>query len=189
MGKYSFCFRLRTHALLLLVAMTWVSCENPITVVREIAREDTLAAVTATDITYTRSDSGEVFMILNAPLMLQYGGDDQMIEFPNGFEAFFLDSIKQPTSRIKGNYGVSYEKVKLMIARGDVEVENYQTNELLNTETLYWNQQSRKIFTSAAVKISGPEKLIYGDSLVAAEDFSSRTIFNIRATLEIEEED
>lgn len=171
------------------MAMAWVSCENPIAVVREIAKEDTLAAVTATDVTYIRSDSGEVFMILTAPLMLQYDGDDQMIEFPNGFEARFLDSLNQPTSRIKGNYGVSYEKVKLMIARGDVEVENFETAEMLNTETLYWNQQSKKIFTSAAVKITGPEKIIFGDSLVAAEDFSSRTIYNIKATLEIEEED
>jgi len=164
------------------------ACENSITVVKEITREDTLAAVTANDIVYIRSDSGHVFMRLEAPYMLKVAGTDPSIEFPQGFEAMFYDSLQQPASRIKASYGISYENTQLMIARNNVEVENYTTKELLNTETLFWNQKTKQIYTKAFVKITSPDKIIYGDSLNAAEDFSSRSIHNIRATIEIDED-
>lgn len=167
--------------------MTWVSCENSLTVIKEITREDTLASVTAHEIIYIRSDSGQVFMHLKAPVMLRYTGEDPTIEFPDGFEAVFLDSLQQPSSRITAKYGISHENTELMFARDDVEVENYQTKEILNTETLFWNQKKKIIYTRAAVKITSPDKVIFGDSLTAAENFSTREIHNIRATLEIEE--
>ncbi|MCK9290032.1 MAG: LPS export ABC transporter periplasmic protein LptC [Bacteroidales bacterium] len=181
---------IKSHIILFfLAALIWASCENPMSVVRELSKEDTLATVSASNITYIRSDSGEVMMILTAPLMLQYDEADQIIEFPQGFMAQFLDSLQQPNSQIQANYGISYDKIKLMIAKGEVEVENFHTKEVLQTDTLYWDQKSKEIFSRSTVKITGPEKVIFGDSLVAAEDFSSRTIYNIRATLEIDEED
>ncbi|MDO8897680.1 MAG: LPS export ABC transporter periplasmic protein LptC [Bacteroidales bacterium] len=176
-----------THIILLFAAMMWVSCENSLTVIKEITREDTLAAVTAHDIVYIRSDSGQVFMQLKAPVMLRYSGEDPTIEFPEGFEAIFLDSLQQPSSRIEAKYGISHENTELMFARDEVVVENFQTKEILYTETLFWNQKKKIIYTRASVKITAPDKVIYGDSLTAAENFSTREIYNIRATLEIEE--
>lgn len=171
------------------LAGMWGSCENSMSVVREISKDDTLASVSATNITYIRSDSGAVFMVLTAPYMLQYDEEDEVIEFPDGFQSVFLDSLNQKSSQLTADYGISYDKIKLMIARGNVEVENFQTLEVLRTDTLYWNQQAKKIYTQSTVEITSPEKVIYGDSLVADEDFSARTIYNIRATLEIDEED
>ena len=128
-------------------------------------------------------------MRLEAPLMLRFVGDDPKIEFPEGFEATFFDSLQQPSSRISANYGISHEISQLMLAKSDVEVENFKTGELLNTETLFWNQKSKQIYTKAFVKISAPDKIIYGDSLSATDNFSTRTIYNIRATVEIDEKD
>lgn len=134
-----------------------------------------------------RSDSGHVFMRLEAPVMLRYEDEQTRVEFSEGFELFFYDSLQQLTSRIKADYGINHETLELMIAEKNVEVENFQTKEVLNTGLLYWNQKTRKIYSRSPVKISSPDKLIFGDSLTAFEDFSSRTIYNIRATLEIDE--
>lgn len=169
--------------------MMVLSCENSLTVIKEITGADTLATVSANHIVYMRSDSGKVFMRLEAPLMLRFEEEDETTEFPEGFEVFFYDSLQQLSSRIKADYGVNYERLEIMSAKTNVEVENYTTKELMLTETLYWNQKTRRIFTMSPVKISSPDKVIYGDSLNAMEDFSSRNIFNFRATLEIEEGD
>lgn len=171
------------------VAMMFVSCENPIAIIKEITKEDTMSAMNAWQVTYYRSDSGKVQMQLDAPVMNHYEGKDPKIEFPEGFVAIFFDSLMQPSSRIKANYGISYENTKLMEARNDVEVENFKTKETLNTESLYWDQQKKIIFTKAFVKITSPDKVIFGDSLNATEGFERRTIHNIRGTLEIEEEE
>jgi len=170
-------------------AMMLFSCENSIAVVKEITREDTLAAITAYDIVYIRSDSGKVQMELEAPVMNRFSGTDPSIEFPEGFEAVFYDSAMQQSSRIRADYGISNENTKLLIARRDVEVENYKTKEKLNTESLFWDQRKKFIYTGAFVKITSPDKIVFGDSLTATEGFDQRTIHNIRATLEIEEEE
>jgi hypothetical protein len=68
-------------------------------------------------------------------------------------------------------------------------VENLETQETMFTETLYWNQKTKKIYTRNFVKITSPDKVIYGDSLNANEDFTQRVIHGMRATLEIEDEE
>lgn len=169
--------------------MMFFSCENPIAVLQELSREDTLAAVTARDVVYTRSDSGRVQMRLHAPRMNRFEGDDPSTEFPEGFMAFFYDSLDVVSSTIKAEYGINYEKTRLLLAKFNVEVENFNTLEKLYTETLYWNQQNKTIFTRAAVKITSPDRIIFGDSLNATEGFEERVIYNIRATIEVDEEE
>lgn len=176
------------HIMLSLVgSMMLFSCENSLTVIKEITAEDTLAAVTAREIVYYRSDSGHVFLRLETPLMYRTEDKDPTIEFPEGFTAFFFDSLQQPSSRITAGYGITHENTQLMMARDSVEVENFNTREKLESQTLFWNQKTKRIYSRALVKITSPDKVIYGDSLVAAEDFSTRTIYNIRATIEVEE--
>jgi LPS export ABC transporter protein LptC len=171
------------------MVMMFFSCENPIAVLQEFSREDTLSAVTAKDVVYTRSDSGRVQMRLHAPLMNKFEGDDPATEFPEGFVAYFYDSVDVMSSTIRADYGINYEKARLLLARSNVEVENFTTQEKLFTETLYWNQQNKTIFTRASVKITSPDRVIYGDSLTASEGFEQRVIHNIKATLEVEEEE
>lgn len=171
-----------------LIVLTMFSCENSITIVKEVTRADTLESVSAKNIVFIRSDSGNVKIRLTATLMKRFEGKEVYTEFPEGFEAFFYDSLNKPSSRIRADYGISYENTKLMIARNNVEVENFNTLEKLNTESLYWNQKKKIIFTSAFVKITSPGKVIFGDSLTANEGFDKRTIHNIRATIELDEE-
>lgn len=178
-----------THILTVIAGLMWVSCENSLNVIRAVTAEDTLSAVRAANIEYLRSDSGLVYMRLVAPLMLQFAGDDQKVEFPEGFEAFFYDSIGRQSSRLKANYGLKLEKDQWMIARGDVEMENYQTGELMQTAQLIWNQREKTIRTGAEVKITGLDKLLFGDSLTASDDLSQRILYNIRGTLEVEEQE
>jgi hypothetical protein len=39
------------------------------------------------------------------------------------------------------------------------------------------------------VKISSPDKIVFGDSMTANESFTRREIFGIRATIEIDEDE
>jgi len=165
------------------------SCENSLSVVQELTREDTIADVTARDISFIRSDSGMVQMTLNADRMNRFSLDDPAIEFPEGFEAFFYDSVKTVTSRIRADYGISYEKTRLIIAKNNVEVQNFETGETLKTESLFWDQQKRIIFTKDPVQIVSPDKVVFGDSMTASEGFDRRTIYNVRATIEVEDDE
>jgi len=163
------------------------SCENSITTIQEITRKDTLPLVSAFNIEYERTDSGFRQVLLTSPLMNRYGGADPYSEFPEGFKVIFYDTAGHPNSFIEANYGISYEKKKIMHARNNVVVRNFDTEEQLDTENLIWDQKKKIIYTKSFVKITTPDKVIYGDSLQAHESFKWREIFNVRGVIEFEE--
>ena len=165
------------------------SCENSISEIKEITQADTLAAITTYDIVYERSDSGFVQVKLVSPLMKRFGGDDPYSEFPNGFEITFFDKSGNETSFMKANYGISYQKRKLMNARNDVVITNFETEEQLFTENLVWDQKKKEIKSNTFVKLIKPGKIIFGDSMWANESFTEHEIYNIKGEFDVEDED
>ena len=169
------------------------SCENSIRDVKQFIDYDTISGLMAYDVVIERSDSGMLVAKLSAPMMRSLdvdNPDSSMLEFPKGFTAYMFDiGDTTPTSMIRGDYGVNFEKKELVIAQHNVVVTNIKTQETLETETLFWNQRKKKIYTSSFVKITSPDKIIFGDSLTATEDFSRREIFGIRATIEMDEDE
>lgn len=171
------------------MVMVLFSCENSLDKVKEFIDTDTINGVLAYNVVFTRSDSGFVQAKLIAPVMHSIEGDSAILEFPKGFTAYIYEEDNVPTSMIRGDYGIRYEKEELLFAKDNVVVENLETKETLFTETLYWNQKTRKIYTRNFVKITSPDKIIFGDSLNANENFTQRVIHGMRATLEIEDEE
>jgi LPS export ABC transporter protein LptC len=167
------------------------SCENDIKDVNKVAgnEQDTLPGIWAYDIEYYRTDSGRLQMVLTAPEMVSY--DDKKnpySEFPKGFKIYFFDDDSIKKAYVEAQYGIDFKKKKYLEARNDVVVINFLTHEQLNTENLVWDQKKKKIYARTFVKITTPDKIIFGDSLHANEDFSKRTIFNIRKSeIEINE--
>mgnify|MGYP003537953534 FL=1 len=171
------------------MVMVLFSCENSLDKVKEFIDTDTINGVLAYDVIFTRSDSGFVVGRLIAPVMHSMEGDSSIIEFPKGFLAYTYEEDTTPASKIRGDYGIRYDKQELIFIRDSVVVENLDSKETLFTETLYWNQKTKKIYTSNPVKIVSPDKIVFGDSLNANEDFSQRVIHGMRATVEVEDED
>lgn len=170
--------------------MMLFSCENSMEKVKQFIDNDTIVGLMAYDVVIERSDSGMMVAKLVAPVMRTIDDPDSaMLEFPRGFVAYMYEGDTAPSSMIRGDYGVNHQKKELIIAKHNVVVKNVRTEEVLETETLFWDQKKRKIYTGGLVKISGPDKLIFGDSLTANENFSRREIFGIRATLEINEDE
>lgn len=170
--------------------MMLFSCENSMEKVKQFVYNDTISGLMAYDVVIERSDSGMMVAKLIAPVMRTIDDPDSaMLEFPKGFVAYMYEGDTAPSSMIRGDYGVNYEKKELIVAKHNVVVKNLKAEEVLETETLYWNQKKKKIYTSSLVKIASPDRIIFGDSLTANENFSRREIFGIRATLELYEDE
>ena len=158
--------------------------------VKQFIDNDTISGLMAYGVVIERSDSGMMVAKLIAPVMrTKDDPDSAMLEFPKGFVAYMYEGDTAPSSMIRGDYGVNYEKKELIVAKHNVVVKNIRSEEVLETETLFWDQKKKKIYTGGLVKISSPDKLIFGDSLTANDNFSRREIFGIRATLEINEDE
>lgn len=166
------------------------SCENPISVVQEIAKTDTLPALSAFNLEFTRTSDSKKQVILRSPQMDRFTDKkNPYSEFPQGFEISFYDSLGKRSSFIKANYGIDFKNKNTLEARNDVVVKNLETGEQLNTENLIWDRSKRIIYTNGFVKITSPDRVIFGDSLRAKEDFSKRRIYGIKNSFfEIEED-
>ena len=165
------------------------SCGNPDAVVRELASDDTLSGVMADSVVFFRSDSGVVQLKLTAPrlMRLEKGEENGEMEFPLGFHAVFYDKHHHTASEISADYGRNAGD--MIEAVGNVVVVNYGNDERMESDKLFWYQDTKMMYTRSKVRIVTPDKEIEGDSLVAKEDFSEYSIYNGRAILDVEEEE
>ena len=76
-----------------------------------------------------------------------------------------------------------------MEARGNVVVINYKTGERLDTEELIWDQAKELIYSYKFVKITSEDGVLYGDTLLADQDFSKRRILHPSGEIEVKDDE
>ena len=161
------------------------ACENSIKSIQEITMEDTMPDLTAYNIEYERIINEYKKVLLKSPYIIRHEGEEPSTTFPDGFEITFYDTTGKAISFISANYGINLINKKIMQARNNVVVINYETQEQLNTENLVWDQNKHEIYSNTFVKLTSPDRVVFGDSMRAEESFASREIFNISAELEV----
>ncbi len=163
------------------------SCENDIRKVNLVTASDSIPVSTVKNIDLIRSVSGKVVLELTAPLLKSFEGEDPYTEFPKGMKIIFFDSVMNVTSQLTAEYGISYDKRKLMVARTNVVVVNNNKHEQINTEMLTWDQNTKKIYSDKFVKITTPEKIILGEGFDSDEAMENYTIKKLRGTILVKE--
>ena len=170
------------------VAVMLFSCSNPDAIVQAMGSDDTLSGIIADSVVFYRSDSGIVNLELHTPRMVRMETEDDIMEFPLGFDVYMYDKGEK-TTELHADYGKNYGKMRLIEAQGNVIVQNFGSNETMYSDKLFWYQDEKMIYTRSHVKIVTPDKQIEADSLVAREDFSEYTMYSGSALLDVDEED
>ena len=170
------------------VAVMLFSCSNPDAIVQAMGSDDTLSGIIADSVVFYHSDSGIVNLELHTPRMVRMETEDDIMEFPFGFDVYMYDKGEK-TTELHADYGKNYGKMRLIEAQGNVIVQNFGSNETMYSDKLFWYQDLKMIYTRSHVKIVTPDKQIEADSLVAREDFSEYTMYSGSALLDVDEED
>lgn len=181
-------FFITSIAITLFMAML-VSCRNDMEKVKEFTNPDTLPTEILHNLELKYSDSGQTKVLLKARVMYSYAGPEAKTVFPEGLEILFLDGRMQVRSSLQANYGINHPHQKLLVVKNNVVVINKEKNERLDTEELVWDQRKQLIYTDAHVKITTPDKIIFGKGLEADESFRKRTIKNVSGEVLVEEDD
>jgi LPS export ABC transporter protein LptC len=164
------------------------SCENDIKTINTIGNKDDQPVETATDVETIYSDSGRVSVIVKAPQLDRYEGENPYTEMPKGVSVFFYDSAMNVRSKLTAKYAISYEKEKIMEAKNDVVVVN-EKQEQLNTEHLVWDQKKATIYSDKFVKINTGKEILWGDGLDADERFDRWKIKKPKGSITINEDE
>ncbi len=180
-------FALCSIAVILMMAMI-VSCENDLTAVVKLTKKDSIPNITILNVDVKQSELGMMKYELTAPKMVSFQTGDAYTEMPMGLKIVFFDSLMQPKSEITANYGISWDGRRTMQARGNVVVKNYQKQEVLNTESLFYDLNQRKVSTDDFVKITSPTKIITGKGMESDELFENWAIRSVNATIYVEDD-
>lgn len=164
------------------------SCKNDVQTVLSLDVVDTLPELTGRDIEILYSERARVQIKLVSPYLVNKNEEEPVLIFPEGFTVYFYDTAMNIQSTITADYGISYEKKKIMEARHNVVVQNLEKGEKLLTEELFWDRVKQVIYTEKFVRLISDEVDIAGDGLTSREPFDEIDIKNPRGPLNFKEE-
>lgn len=128
------------------------------------------------------SDSAQVRVILNAKELNRYTYDESYLEFTNGVRMQFFNSGGKKESELVSDYAKLNEESNLMIAKNNVKIRNVD-GDLLESDELIWNQETKEIYSDKFVKITTEYEVIYGNGFVSNQNFTKYMIKNIKGTI------
>ena len=165
----------------LAVAFVVYSCKGKLGEAAELKLDET-PVQTVRDMFVVQSESGKIQMRASADLMEKYERDTLSYElFPEGFAVYgYTDEGLLETEIVADNARhVKYEDGReTWEAFGNVVVKNLIKQEIIETDTLYWDQKNERIYTHCYVKLYSPDGFMQGYGMESDQRARDHTIFN-----------
>ena len=168
------------------------SCENDIKKVKELTDAEQLPVIHATEIKTIYSDSAVVRLKITGVELKEYAETkdrEAYIEFPQGLQAVFYNKSGRIESSLDAEYAIFWKKIKQFEAKTNVVVKNFEENQELFTEQLFWDQEEKKIWSDKFVKIITEKGPTYGEEgFESDENFTRFRIKKSRGQMTVEDE-
>ncbi|MGM0944042.1 MAG: LPS export ABC transporter periplasmic protein LptC [Bacteroidota bacterium] len=124
------------------------------------------------------SDSAIVRSEIRAARQLEYLNGN--MEFPDGILIEFYNVDGTLGTTLKADRGYFDKEKNLYRGEGNVQVDNNEEDQHLQSEELFWDPTKKLIYTDTFVTIRDNEVLLNGTGMVADESFTNYSMKNIR---------
>ena len=171
-------------ALLLLSILSTASCSNSLEEAKLIVSRANVNIEKGKNVQINYSDNGVVRIQASGKTVTRYNTEKPYLEFSDGIQILFFDQNHQIESKLTARYATAIENSKSMTARDSVVVINNK-GEQLNTDELIWDEDKKTIYSNSFVKITTADEIIYGNGMVANENFSDYTIKHITGKIKV----
>ena len=157
---------MKTTATAMAVAFVVYSCKNDLGTAEKLDLSQTPVQV-VDRMFVVQSENGMLQMRMEADLMERYDNDTVSYElFPKGIAVFGYneDGLLETeiTSDEARHIKEKKSKDEKWEAYGNVVVKNIINQEVMETDTLYWDRKNEKIFTHCYVKMYSPDGFMQG---------------------------
>lgn len=155
----------------LCAAVCCVACKNSLDIVGSIANTDSIPTMVIDSMRATQSDRGRISGTLMAPLMERYTTSKGNYEvFPRAFRLLAYTATGEIETEITADKAVhATDPVEKWEAFGHVVIVNHIKHERMETDTLYWDRQKKRIYTHCFVKMSSPDFYMQGYGMESDE--------------------
>lgn len=188
--KYS-SFKFRTLFLiirLVILTVIFLSCENKIDPIPKLDLL-TYPSLTIKDFETVFTDSGRKQLEMSSPLLEQYDNIAfPYSEFRSGIKVIFYDGKTEPVASVTAKYA-KYTKANKMWELKDSVVVLNESNDKLETEVLYWNQEKDLIYTDRYVKITNEDQVTHAYGFESDSHLNNRKLKKVQATIFFNDEE
>jgi len=175
-------------SVLIIVSVSIISCENKIDSV-PISSLINLPTVTGRDVETVFKDSGQLQLVMTTPLMEEYeNSGSPYYEFMGGITVVFHDGHKEPIASVTSKYAKFTKSDNTWELKDSVVVVN-ESNDKLETEVLYWNQDKDHIYTDRFVKITNEDQVMQGFGFESDSHLRKRRIKKVSAIIYFNDEE
>ncbi|HUX53774.1 MAG TPA: LPS export ABC transporter periplasmic protein LptC [Williamwhitmania sp.] len=166
-----------------------ISCTNDLDVVKSLNVDESQATQTGKHITTLYSEGGKIKVKMISPVLQRFeNAEDPKTIFPQGLEIFFYDQNNKVSSSLICNYAIYYEVQKLWEARNNVIGKNTK-GETLNTERLFWNEKTRRIYSNDYTTVKSVDGSVYrGNKFESDDHFENYTLSGFSGNINIKNE-
>jgi LPS export ABC transporter protein LptC len=134
------------------------------------------------------SDSGVIRYRMKTPEWLIYDRlQPSRWTFVKGIYLEQFDSKHKVEASIKADTAYYYDKQRLWELRGHVDIHN-RKGEKFNTEELFWNQSTEKVYSDKFIRIEQPERIITGHGFDSNQQMTVYTIRNMEGIFYVDDE-
>jgi LPS export ABC transporter protein LptC len=134
------------------------------------------------------SDSGITRYRIEAPVWYMYENENREEPywyFPEGIYVEKFDTLLATETMIQGDTAIYYKKPQLWRLNGNVHIENIDGT-IFDTQQLYWDQQTRLIYSDSAIRIIDGEEVIEGVGFKSNEQITQYVILRTTGIFTIE---
>ncbi len=154
-----------------------------------ITERDSLPSMATLGVVTYISDSGVTRYRMEAEEWLMYDRKRPSYwAFEKGVYLEQFDSLFNVDASIKADTAYFYDKQKLWKLMGNVDIKN-RKGERFNTELLYWNQATEKVYSDRFIRIEQPERIITGYGFDSNQQMTIYQIRNMGGIFYVDEEE
>lgn len=147
------------------VAFVVYSCKGKLEMTGTVDMEST-PVQTVDDMFVVQTENGLLKMRMESPLMERYQTDSLSYElFPKGIAVFGYNEEGLLETELTSDNArhLSYEDGReSWEAYGNVVVKNIINQEVMETDTLYWDRKNERLYTNCYVKLHSPDGFMQG---------------------------
>jgi LPS export ABC transporter protein LptC len=151
------------------------SCSNDLEKIKLITESKDIPDEVSTHLRMVVTDSGHVSYILRGGLVETRREPNQLTTIKNGIELSFYNREDNTLEAVlTAKYGERSVEGDKLFVRDSVVLKNLEQNQQLETEELYWRNDS--IFSNKSVVVKTSDGVIWGKGIVADQTFNTFTI-------------
>lgn len=174
--------------LVLVVSFAAGSCsKNKQLVTDAVVERDSMSVMTTYGVNSLISDSGIIrYKILADEWLVYDKRNPPFWAFERGVYLEKFDTLHQVEARIKADTAYYNTKAEIWTLRGNVHIESLK-GERFDTQLMYWNQKTQRVYSDQYIRIEQPERTITGYGFDSNQQMTEYVIRNITGIFYVDE--